>query len=373
MVEPGTAGTLGGRLPWHRSRFGATGGVAPVATDGSATRSEKGWPMILRRIGLAILMIWMTVTATFFIVRLMPGNPATFELHVLIKRGVPYNMALQRVTLLYGINLHQSLWTQYGHYVSHALHGNFGNSLLYPDVPVMRLIGKALPWTVFTVGMALLLSFVIGVALGTYAAYRRHGWLDKILTPTAAVLNGIPNYLTGTILLFVFGVVLGWFPQNGPYSASITPGFSLSFLVSVARHAVLPITAYVLSQWGGWYLLMKGSTVSTLGKDYIVGARSFGIRPNTVMKDYVAPNSILPMFTNLVLSIGFMFGGSVFVESIFSYPGVGYLFGSSVSGRDYPMMQGLFAILTVAIILSNLLADLVYVRLDPRISLEDVA
>lgn len=329
--------------------------------------------MIWRRVGLALVMIWMTVTATFFIVRLMPGNPATFELHVLLKRGVSYNMALQHVKTLYGINLHQSLLVQYLQYVDNALHGNFGDSILYPDIPVIHLIGKALPWTVFTVGTALLTSFLIGVSLGTVAAYRRHGWLDRLLTPLAAILNGVPNYLTGTILLFVFGVVLGWLPQNGPYSAAITPNVSLAFLISVLRHAILPIGAYVISQWGSWFLLMKSSTVSTLGTEFIVGARSYGIAPSVVMREYVAPNSMLPLFTNLVLSIGFMFGGSVFVETIFSYPGIGYLFSSSVSGRDYPLMQGLFAVLTVAVIISNLVADLLYVKLDPRITLEDAA
>lgn len=328
--------------------------------------------MLFKRIGLALLMIWMTLTTTFFLIRVMPGNPMTLKLHTFLQQGVPYPMAVKRVQLLFGINAHEPLWRQYLGYLAQSLRGNLGISIQYPGTSVLSLIGKALPWTVFTVGVSLLLSFLIGVALGTVGAYRRNGIVDRLLTPISALMNGIPNYLTGTILLFIFTVLLTWFPQQGAYGLNVNVGLNLAFIDSVLVHAILPIGAYVISQVGGWYLLMKSNTISTLGQDFIAGARSFGIPSRRIMGSYVAPNAILPLFTNLVLSLGFMFGGSVFVETIFTYPGIGYLFGSAMSNRDYPLMEGLFALMTIAVIISNLIADLFYLKLDPRITLEDL-
>lgn len=328
--------------------------------------------MLLKRIGMAILMIWMTLTTTFFLVRLMPGNPMTLKLHTFLRQGIPYPIAVKRVQMLFGINAHSPMWQQYLSYLWQFIRGNLGISIQYPGTSVLSLIEKALPWTVFTVGVSLFLSFVIGVALGTIGAYRRNGIFDRIMSPLSALLNGVPNYLTGTILLFFFAVVVIWFPQQGPYGTGLNPGFNLPYLGSVLYHGALPIGSYILSQFGGWYLLMKSNTLSTLGQDYISGAKSFGIPSGKIMQSYVAPNAILPLFTNLVLSLGFMFGGSVFVETIFSYPGIGYLFGTATSNRDYPLMEGLFALITITVIVSNLIADLFYLKLDPRITLEDL-
>ncbi len=326
---------------------------------------------MIRRVGTALLMVFLVVTFTFFLLRLMPGNPTLIEYHNLLKQGDSAPAALRYVNALYGVNVKSPIMTQYISYLGDLVRGNLGNSMLYPDTSVLYLVGKALPWTVFSVGLALFVSAAFGILMGTVAGFKRSGWLDATLTPVATILSGIPNYLTGTVFLFLFAVVLAWFPQSGAYGVGVTPGANAGFIASVLFHAALPVLSYAVTQFGGWYLLMKSSTASTLGQDFIVGARSRGLTSPQVIYGYVMPNSLLPMFTNFVLAIGFMFGGSVFVESIFSYPGVGYLLNQAVSNRDYPTMQGLFLIITLAVIISNLVADLAYIKLDPRISGED--
>ena len=327
---------------------------------------------MVRRIGTAIFMIFLVITFTFFLLRLMPGNPTLIEYHLLIKQGDSPTAALQYVNALYGVDVKSPLMTQYVHYLGDLIHGNLGTSILYPNTRVLSLVAAALPWTVFSVGLALLFSAIFGILMGTVAGFKRDGWIDVLLTPVATVLSGIPNYLTGTVFLFQFAVVLAWFPQSGAYGVGVQVGANVGFLGSILFHAALPVVSYAVTQFGGWYLLMKSSTASTLGQDFIVGARSRGLTSSQVIYGYVMPNSLLPLFTNFVLAIGFMFGGSVFVESIFSYPGLGYLLNQAVSNRDYSTMQGLFLIITVAVIVSNLLADLAYIKLDPRISGEDV-
>jgi peptide/nickel transport system permease protein len=320
-----------------------------------------------RRIATAVLMVFVVVTFTFFLIRLMPGNPTLIEYHLLLKQGDSPEAARSYVNALFGTNVRAPLMVQYGTYLVDLLHGNLGTSLLYPDTSVTSLVAAALPWTVFSVGLALLVSAASGVLLGTLAGFRRDGLMDRVVTPVATVLSGIPNYLTGTVFLFLFTVVLAWFPQSGAYGVGVVPGLNLPFLGSVLQHAALPVLSYAVTSFGGWYLLMKSSTVSTLGQEFIVGARARGLTGRQVVYQYVMPNSLLPLFTNFVLAIGFLFGGSVFVETIFSYPGLGYLLNQAVSNRDYSTMQGLFMLITVAVIASNLVADVLYVRLDPRI------
>jgi peptide/nickel transport system permease protein len=329
--------------------------------------------VLLRRVALMVFLIWLTVTVTFFLIRLIPGNPVRLQLLAFVQQGMTYQEALRHVELLYSVNLKEPLTLQYLQYLGGLLQGKLGHSLLFPNDTIMQLIQNTLPWTLFTVATAILVSFVIGVVLGTIAAYRRGGLLDQILTPSSSILNGLPNYLIGTILLYVFAVLLQWFPTDGAYSPTVSPGMNWPFIVSVLHHAVLPIGSYVLAAFGSWYLLMRTNTVSVLNADFIAGARSHGIPDTRVMLGYVAPNAILPIVTNVVLSIAFHFGGSVFVETIFNYPGIGYLFGQASANSDYSLLQALFGILAIIVIFANFITDILYTVIDPRIKLEDIA
>jgi peptide/nickel transport system permease protein len=328
---------------------------------------------ILRRVGLMFFLIWLTVTVTFFLIRLIPGNPVQLQLQAYIQQGMSYHQALLRVELLYGTNLKEPLLTQYWQYLSGLPSGRLGRSVIDPNATIIQLIGQTLPWTLFTVATAILVSFVLGTLLGTIGAYRRGGWLDQIMTPTSSVIAGLPNYLIGTILLYVFAVRLQWFPTSGAYAAGLSPGWNVAFVGSVVRHAVLPIGSYAFASLGSWYLLMRANTVSVLHEDFIAGARSHGIPEHVVVTRYLAPNALLPMVTNVILSIAFHFGGSVFVESIFDYPGIGYLFGQAVANSDYSLLQALFGILTIIVIVATFVTDLMYVVIDPRLKVGDIA
>ncbi len=328
---------------------------------------------LLRRVLLMLGLIWAVLTVTFFMIRLVPGDPVKLELLNYIAQGMNYSQALHEVEILFDINLKQPLVVQYFGYITGLFHGDLGTSVMFPQTPIAGLIAQTLPWTLFTVVSSIIVSFLIGVALGAQAAYKRNGWLDRLVTPGSSVMNGIPNYIIGTLALFVFAVVLRWFPTQGAYNPAVPVGFTAAFIGSALYHAVLPISAYVFSTWALWYLLMKSNTVSVLGSDYINGARAHGVPERRIMLGYVAPNAVLPLVTNLAVVLALHFSGSVFVETIFDYPGIGYLFTTAALNSDYSLLQALFGVLAVIIIVANFIADILYTKLDPRIHLEDIA
>lgn len=322
---------------------------------------------IVKRLVSAVIMILVVTTLIFFLIRLMPGSPYVTMINTLMRQGYSLTQAENEAKALYGFQVKAPVFVQYREYMVNLVHGNLGTSLMFPGQSVMTLIAKAVPWTVLVVTIALFISFGVGVLIGAVAAYRRGTWFDHVVTFGSSLLNGIPQYLTA-ILLFYFLAVLGReFPMGGAYGPSVTPGFNIGFIGSVLYHAMLPIAAFVLSSFAGWSLSMKANTASVLGEDYIAAAQAMAIRQSTIVVSYVSRNAILPLFTSLVLAVGFMFGGSLFVEQVFNYPGLGYLFIQSTTSRDFPLMQGCFLLLTSAVILANVLADLLYSTLDPRI------
>lgn len=320
----------------------------------------------VKRFGVALLMIWMVTTLTFFLIRLMPGNPITSAFQGLIQQGMTSQQAAVEVHILYDVFPNQPIVTQYFIYLWNLLHGNLGTSVVYTGRPVLGMILAAAPWTLLLVSIGLFVSFLIGLLLGVIIAIRRDTWVDNVTSQVASVFHGIPNYITGFIFLYFFTVIWPWFPFGNIYNPSVHAGVSLAFIGSVAYHAVLPIAAYVFGAFGGWTLSTKSAAVSVLGDDFMMADRIRGLTAGQRL-DHLVSNSILPLFTGFVLSLGFMFGGSVFIESMFSIPGLGYLIQSATTQRDYPVMQGTFLLLSGAVILANFLADTLYSRIDPRI------
>jgi peptide/nickel transport system permease protein len=320
----------------------------------------------LVRLGWAILMIFLVTSLTFFLVRVMPGNPVQVKYAQLIYQGIPAAQAANEVRALYNILPTGSLWSQYLSYLGGLLHGNLGTSISYTGEPVLQVIMVALPWTVFLVVSGLLVSFILGVSLGVWAAMRRNGAADTIITTVSTILHGIPQYISALAIAYVLTTVWPIFPFGGAYAVNVKPGINLPFIESVLYHAVLPVFAYVLSGFGGWALTMKAATSGAMGEDYIAAANVRGL-PRRRVFYYVGRNAILPVFTQFALAIGFMFSGAIFVESIFNLPGLGQMIANATTNLDYPLMQGTFLIISVAVIISNVLADVLYRRLDPRI------
>lgn len=322
---------------------------------------------LIRRVLAAVFTIFVVVSLSFFMVRLMPGNAMDVLRNQLMRQGGLTTQQIdQQVNALYGLAPTDPTWMQYLQYLSNAAHGNLGMSLTNRQ-PVMHIIASALPWTIFAVGVALLISFLIGVALGTVMAAFPASRFTKILTLGVSFISAVPNYLVALVLLYFLANTHQIFPLGGAYSVDVHPGWSLSFIGSAIEHAVLPVGAYVIVGFGAWALQMKGSAISVMGSEYVRAAEARGLSSRRITQSYIGRNSILPQVTLLALSLGFMFGGSVFIEQLFNYPGVGYYLVTAVGNRDYSLMMGCFVVITVAVVVSNLLVDLIYPLVDPRI------
>lgn len=323
---------------------------------------------ITKRLVMALATIYFVISVSFFMVRLMPGNAIEYlEQQMTIQGGMSPEEIDARVRAIYGVLPTGPLWKQYFQYVGNAFHGNLGNSITNPGQSVVSIIAGALPWTVFTISVALLLSFGIGLIIGTIMAAFQDSWFAKVMTGVTSFLSAIPNYLVAIVLLYFFADQHAWFPVDGTYSIGLQSGLNWPFIQSALNHAVLPVATYVIVGFGGWALVMKGSVVTTLGADYVRAAESWGLSSRRVTQSYLGRNSMLPMVTNLALSVGALFGASVFVETYLTYPGIGYYLINAVNSRDYSLMMGCFIVITVAVIVGNLIVDLMYPLIDPRI------
>ncbi len=323
---------------------------------------------LAKRLAMAIFTVYVVVSLSFFMVRLMPGNAMELiEAQLNQEGGLSPEEILAKVRAIYGIVPNGPLWKQYLQYIGNAFRGDLGNSITNPGVSVVSIIVGALPWTVLIISISLLISFVLGLILGTIMATYPRTWFAKLTTGVTSFLSAIPVYLVAIVLLYFFADQHAWFPLDGAFTTGVPQGFNWPFIQSVINHAVLPIASFVIVSFGGWALLMKGSVVTTLGADYVRAAESWGLSSRRVTQSYIGRNSMLPMVTNLALSVGFLVGGSVFVETYFNYPGIGYYLINAVNSRDYSLMMGCFILITIAVVFANLVVDLTYPLIDPRI------
>ncbi|NMB25438.1 MAG: ABC transporter permease [Firmicutes bacterium] len=327
--------------------------------------------LLLQRLARALLTIYIATTLSFFLIRLMPSNPVQIYITQLISTfGLSYQEAANMASSLFSIDLDRPMILQYFDYLGNLARGNLGKSLISHGTSVTSMIAEFLPWTLFSVGTSLLISYVLGVLLGMVIAYRRGSMLDHVLTTLASILSSIPNYIVAILVLIFLGVRWKIVPitaMRGSLSPGVVPGFTWEFFGDAFFHAFMPILTYVITTVGRWMLMMKNSTLNTLGEDYVTVAKARGLKNRTITISYVGRNAILPLVTNLAISIGFIIGGAALIEGIFVYKGIGWILLSSINQRDYPVMQGVFLCITVSVVLSNLAAELLYSRLDPRI------
>lgn len=326
-----------------------------------------------RVLAQGLITIWAAVTFTFFLIRLMPGNPVQVRIDLFMQqRAVTYEEALSLAAALFNFDPDAPLIEQYIEYVGKLIQGDLGQSITSAGTSVGAQILRYLPWTLFCVGSALLISFTLGVLIGLAMAYWRGGLLDNAMTVFASVLYGIPDYVIALFLIIVVGLQWGWFSpgqMRGGVDPTIPAGFTLAYISSLIYYAILPVTTYVLSSIGGWILTMKSSTISTLGEDYITVAKARGLPESRILTAYVGRNALLPLVTRLAISIGFVVGGSVIVEEFFQYPGLGRNLLRAIVQRDYTTMQGIFLVITFSVVFANVLSDLVLGLLDPRVRL----
>ena len=329
---------------------------------------------VIRRFRALLITCWVALTVNFALPRLMPGNPV--ETMFARYQGKVSPSAISAMELDFGLNTKTGELGQYFDYLGHTLTGNLGISFSYFPSHVGTLIGEALPWTLGLVGFATILAFLLGTTLGMVAAWRRGtaGWrraslVDTVLVPFGLMLGALPSFWIALILLYFIAFKFGWFPIGG----GLNPGAGIaswSGFVSLIHHAALPAITLTFISMGMWILLMRNNMLTVLGDDYVKFARAKGLRDHTIAYRYAARNAILPVFSQLALALGIVVGGQVFIEIVFSYPGIGYLLLQAVYNEDYPLMQGIFLIFTITLLVASFLADVLYVFLDPRVRME---
>jgi len=322
---------------------------------------------ILRKVVLFIITLWAAITLVFILPRLMPGSPVDAALGKLASAGVPVTNAEKAAIEAQLGAPHTSLFVQYGDYWKSIATLRFGTSYSFPSQTVAQTIGQALPWTVVLVGVTTIFAFVIGTLLGVYAGWRRGKLADSSVTIGATFFGAFPPFWLGLLLLYWLAFKYGWFPIKGGYTPGTSPNWSLSFLGDALQHSVLPGLTLAITTLSGWVFGMRNNMINTLGEDYVTFAEANGLRSRTVALLYAARNALLPNVTAFGLALGAVIGGTVLVEGVYSYPGVGNLLYLAVSNHDFPLMQALFLVITLSMLVAIFVVDLLYVRLDPRV------
>ncbi len=320
----------------------------------------------VRKLGFYLVALWAALTLNFLIPRLMPGNPVDVLLAKLQQRGGVIDAATRRsYELLLGGGADEPLWVQYGNYLANLAKGDLGIAVSVFPTPVSEVIGQALPWTIALVGIATILSFVLGVGLGAIVGWKPGTWLDS-LVPATTLLAAVPYFWLALILVLIISSTLHLLPGMGGYDVVLAPGWNTEFILSAIEYGTLPALTIVLSSIGGWLLGMRNMMVSTLSEDYILTAQAKGLKNTRILTSYAARNAALPSIAGFAISLGFVVSGSIITEQVFSYPGIGSKLLQAVQNSDYALMQGIFLVITLAVLGANLLVDLLYGIIDPR-------
>lgn len=319
---------------------------------------------LLRRLVFYLAAFIAAATINFFLPRLMPGDPIQ-----IMFSGAGSNLSMENLNALkltFGF-IDAPIGQQYLAYMQSVFTGDLGRSIKYYPLPVTELLGRALIWTLGLVGSATIISFVLGTLLGVMAAWRRGTLFDTIVSLLAIFSSSVPGVVISLTMLFVFGYTLGWFPNGYAADPMLDPEFGWTYISSVLHHGALPMFTMVVLLTGGFAVTMRNNMINLLGEDYIVMGRAKGLGENQVMLWYAARNALLPTVSALAISVGTILGGSLVIEVVFNYPGLGNMLYQAILARDYPVIQGQLLIMTSAMLVSNFVVDLSYVLLDPRL------
>jgi peptide/nickel transport system permease protein len=259
-----------------------------------------------------------------------------------------------------------SLWSQYLHYWNNVFHFDFGVDLANYPTPVSQIIDQAIPWTLILVGTATVIAFLLGTGLGILAGWRHGGWLDRSL-PVWMFFQAAPYFFLALILVDFFAIEHHWLPVGQGFNGEVTsPGWTWAFLSNALEHSILPAFTIVLTSVAGWMLQMRNVMITTIGEDYVIAAQAKGLPNRRVIFTYAARNALLPQLQGFGLALGFVVSGALVMEIVFSYPGIGLLLLNAVTSNDYPLMQAIFLVITFAVLLANLIVDIIIVLADPR-------
>jgi peptide/nickel transport system permease protein len=319
---------------------------------------------ILRRLAFYLVAAWAAITLNFFIPRAVPGNPAEIILSKYPDLTPSAFKALEQ--MIGGAIETGSLWSQYLHYWNDVFHFNFGVDLNEYPTPVSQILDQAIPWTLILVGLATVIAFVIGTGLGILAGWRHGGALDRSL-PVLMFFQAAPYFFLALILVDFFAIQHHWLPPAQGFNGEVTtPGWTWGFISNALEHAILPAFTIVLTSVAGWMLQMRNVMITTISEDYVIAAQAKGLSNFRIIYTYAARNALLPQLQGFGLALGFVVSGALVMEIVFSYPGIGYTLLEAVSNKDFPLMQAIFLVITFAVLVANLVVDLIIVFFDPR-------
>jgi peptide/nickel transport system permease protein len=319
----------------------------------------------LRRLSFYFIALLFAATLNFIIPRAMPGDPVTMMFANSTVQVTPERIAAMKELLGF---VDGPLYEQFFIYIKSVLTWDLGISVQFYPISVNTVLGNAVGWSLFLAGTAVLISFTLGSVLGIFAAWKRGSKFDTIFSPGMLVIQAVPQVVTAMLLLFIFSISLRWFPTSYAYTPGVTPDWtSWTFLKDVAYHAALPLLGATIVQIGGFLIAMRNNMINLLGEDYITMAKGKGLSENRVVFNYAARNAMLPSVTALSMSLGMAIGGQMIIEIIFNYPGLGTVLLNAINARDYQVLQGQLLVMTLFMLFFNLLADMLYVVLDPRL------
>jgi len=324
--------------------------------------------IIARRLGMLVLVVWIAGTINFFVPRLAPRNPIEDKLLAELEHG---GTSLDLKTLIDAYNakfgLDKPLWEQYLNYIGDMARFDLGYSIAYYPSRTVDIVAHALPWTIGLLTTTTILGFLFGTILGALTVWRGASAVYRYLVPFLMIFSAIPFYLIGLVLIYVFAYRLGWFPQSGGMGIQTDSTFSLSLAIEIFYHSLLPAASILLATIGAWALSMRGMMVTVQGEDYMTFAEALGLKNRRRFLQYGVRNAILPQVTQLALSLGHILSGSILVELVFGYPGVGQQLFRAVQHLDYFVIYGIVFMLICTIAVAMLVMDLVYPLLDPRV------
>ncbi|MFC7138752.1 ABC transporter permease subunit [Halosimplex aquaticum] len=320
----------------------------------------------LRRMTQSVITVWAAITFSFVVIRLIPGGPADYIASQIRQRSggqVSYAQLNRMVELYTNVNPDEPMWKAYIDYMTSILQGDFGRSIFYAE-PVWDVLGPAIPWTMFISLFSLVIGTMMVFLIGGFLAVHEGDKWDVAGSYFVIFTDSVPYYIVALILLFVFGFGTDFFPSGGRYNHDLTPGFNAAFMASVLRHAALPIMSFAVTAWGG--LEFRAHCTRIIGEDYVDVAELRGLPKSRIQLRYIGWNSTLPMYTGLMAGLATIFGGSIIMEQIFRYRGMGFYFYEATMSRDYVTVMAAVILFTVVTVLGLLIADLTYGFIDPR-------
>jgi peptide/nickel transport system permease protein len=325
---------------------------------------------VARRFGMFLLIVWLAATVNFFLPRLGGQDPVRSALMQQAMAGGAVQSGIEDMVKEYNrrFGLDEPLWRQYLTYLGDMSRLDFNYSIANYPQRVLDMIAIAIPWTVGLLLTSTILAWVIGNLLGAIMAWPRSPKFLQFFMPPLLTLSAVPFFLLGLVLIYVFAFRLRWFPLSGGYTAGAFPTLSWTFARDVLAHSILPALSIILVSLGGWALGMRAMMITTQGEDYVTYADAKGLKGPTIFFRYAVRNALLPQATALALALGQLIAGSVLVEVVFAYPGLGTLLYRAIRGSDFTLVQGIVFILIVCIGFATLALDLVYPLLDPRIT-----